>query len=1032
MKRFLLFGCLLVLRCLTCQAQQPNDMIIAGTLINNSTFLPVPNYPLVITADSLLPALNVLLNTDANGNFYFLVNNGSLAGQDINYRIETYGCNQSFSTQTGNGSGSIDSSFSSLNVCIGSSGPCSNGFNFYNNPYSPAPGLFVFTDTSNTSGTNFWQWEFSNGSSIAGTNESIINYMFPATGVFEVCLTTLHSDGCLQTSCDSVISGAPGSCLANVSVITDTANNSAVFTCEIIPGSTPQINSFTLYFGDGDSLHINSSLSPISLIHQYDTLGIYNATVSIINAAGCADFVNIIVDFNAIACLADFSFSQVSSPPGSVSFTNNSSPGAISYSWDFGDNTPADTATSPLHVYAASGTYNVCLTTTYPNGCFDIYCSIVNVSFTPSCLAQYTWFANTQAGPNGIQLQNLSSLPSGGTFSFNAGDGSPTFILPTQVYLYNYPTPGTYYACLTINGPNCTASYCDSIIVLSSGCTANLYASQIVDYTATFNSSFNPFITGDTITVEYDYGDGNQDTLEFYSNNITNPYSFQQAGTYQVCANMVSSSGCVALVCTTLTINPLCDAYFNYSVDNTGPSGTYVLEDSSFSPSIITNWTWNINGNPVAGTDSISYTFPNVGINNVCLTINTIDGCQDIYCDSILYSPVLGCDLLLDSLTVPFTLPGLTRVYFNYSPFINGETLTYEYNWGDGSSNSGVLGQTANALALHPYLPGNYNACLKVTNTAGCTDSICLNINYQPNQLALEIRLRDVLSNYLNDMTIYIMQYDSSDGKLTTIDTSWLSNSTNVYYKNLPFGNYLIKGDLDQSNSLSENYLPTYFGEHLYWNGGVLIHPAGVSTNLNSDYFPAYIDLISGIVPAGPGSISGFIHEDINNPSGPVLPGIDILLLSEQGVAIAHTKTNASGAYSFANLPFGSYYIYPELINHFTYPVKVVLNNAQSEAEQVNLGIDRDIIQQLKEGEGVEFAMYPNPAGNLVNIVTGKKTRYSSIGLYSAIGQLVLQQEVSVGEKFVSIDVSTLPAGLYWVKPEGSSPVRVEKLMISR
>jgi hypothetical protein len=66
----------------------------------------------------------------------------------------------------------------------------------------------------------------------------------------------------------------------------------------------------------------------------------------------------------------------------------------------------------------------------------------------------------------------------------------------------------------------------------------------------------------------------------------------------------------------------------------------------------------------------------------------------------------------------------------------------------------------------------------------------------------------------------------------------------------------------------------------------------------------------------------------------------------------------------------------------------------------------------LKEGEGIEFAMYPNPAGNLLNIVTGEKIRYSSIGLYSAIGQLVLQKEVSVGEKFVSIDVSTLPAGL--------------------
>lgn len=1032
MKRFLLFGCLLVLRCFTCQAQQPDDMILAGTLINNSTFLPVPNYPLVITTDSLVPALNVLLNTDANGNFSWLVPNGSIAGQDINYRIETYGCNQSFSTQTSNGSGSIDSTFSSLNVCIGSSGPCNNGFTFYNNPYSPSPGLFVFSDSSNTSNTNFWHWDFGNGNSQAGTDDSVATYMFPTTGVYEVCLTTLQTDGCLQTSCDSVVSGAPGSCIANVSVSTDTLNQTAVFTCEINPGSAPQINSFTLYFGDGDSLHINSSLSPISLIHQYDSLGVYNATVSIINAAGCADFVNISVDFNNIPCLADFSFAQVPSPPGAVAFTNNSSPGAVAYSWDFGDNTPADTATSPLHVYLASGTYNVCLTTTYPNGCVDIHCNIVNVSFTPSCLASYTWFANTQGGPNGIQIQNLSSLPSGGTYSFNAGDGSPTFILPTQVYLYNYPTPGTYYACITVNGPNCTASYCDSILVLSSGCTANLYASQIVEYTTTFNSSFNPFLTGDTLTVEYDYGDGNQDTLEFYSNNITNPYTFQQAGTYQVCANIVSTSGCVALVCTTLTINPLCDAYFNYSVNSAGPSGSYTLEDSSYSPAAVTAWSWNINGSLMSNADSLTYTFPTIGMNNVCLTIQTIDGCQDTHCDSVLYSPALGCEVLLDSLIVPSSLPGLTRVYFNYTPFINGEALSYEYNWGDGSIDTGVLGQAANALALHPYLPGNYNACLKITNSAGCSDSICLNINYQPDQLALEIRLRDVLSNYLNDMTIYIMEYDSADGKLNTIDTSWLSNNSNVYYKYLPFGSYLIKGALDPSNALSENYLPTYFGESIYWNGGVLIHPAGVSTNINNDFFPVFVDLATGIVPAGPGSISGFIHEEINNPLGAPVPGIDILLLSEQGVAIGHTKTDITGAYTFPNLPFGTYYIYPELINHFTYPVKVVLNIAQSEAENVNLGIDQEIIQQLKEYRSGNLSLFPNPADRQLTIMVEPAEGFSSLNLFSPQGKLLLQKAVGMGESLIQADVSNLPQGFYLLKLEGSKGARVEKLLIAR
>jgi PKD repeat protein len=1013
-------------------AQQPDDMIIAGTVINNSTFLPVPNYPVIIEADSLVPSLSTYLTTDASGNFQLLVPNGSLLGQNIQYSISTFGCNQNFTVQTDNNNGNTDSTFSQLTICVSASPSCNTGFSFYNNPYSPSPALFVFSDTSITSNNIFWQWNFGNGAIVEGTTDSIANYIFPTIGVHQVCLSTINTDGCLQTHCDSVISGAVGSCIATVTVATDTTNITASFTLDIVPVSLTQLTSYTIYFGDGDSLQVNSTISPLTLIHQYDSIGIYNATISIINAAGCADFVTTSVNFTSTSCLADFFSTQIPSPPGSVYYTNTSTPGAVLYEWDFGDNSPIDTATSPIHVYQFSGTYNVCLTATYPNGCTDTHCNIINVSFTPACFAQYTWFANTQAGPNGIQIQNLSTLPFGGTFSFNAGDGSPTFILPTQIYLYNYSLPGTYFACLTINGPNCTSSFCDSIIVLSSGCTGNLYASQITGYTATFNSTFNPFVAGDTLTVYYDYGDGNQDTLDFFSNNITNPYTFAQAGTYQICANMNSSSGCVALVCTTLTINPLCDAFFTYVANSDGPPGDYILEDSSSSPATITNWSWNLNGTLINGIDSLNFTFPNVGVNTACLTISTNDGCQGVYCDTIIYSPPVGCDVILDSLLVPSTLPGLIQVYYNYSPFILGETLNYEYQWGDGNTDSGILGQTPSALALHPYMPGYYPACIKISNSAGCVDSICFPIDYQPTQLALEIRLRDVQTNYLNDMTIYVMQYDSTSSLLVPIDTSLLSNSSDVYYKNLPFGSYLVKGSLDASNPLSNNYLPTYFGDNLYWNSGVLINPSGVMTNLNNNYFPVFIDMATGIVPAGPCSITGFIHEDINNPSGDPLAGIDVLLLSYQGVAIGHTKTNSAGAYSFANLPYGIYFVFPEVINHITYPVMVTLNIAQPQAENVNLGVDAQIIQSIAQEENNTPLFYPNPAQNLVHFYIDHQSPFSKVEIISTEGKLLHERLIQSGEKNLNLEVSGLSNGLYFIRFTEPNSVITEKLLISR
>ena len=50
-----------------------------------------------------------------------------------------------------------------------------------------------------------------------------------------------------------------------------------------------------------------------------------------------------------------------------VTFTNTSS-GAVSYSWDFGDGTIPDTATNPTHVFVGNGPYTVTLTVTSASG----------------------------------------------------------------------------------------------------------------------------------------------------------------------------------------------------------------------------------------------------------------------------------------------------------------------------------------------------------------------------------------------------------------------------------------------------------------------------------------------------------------------------------------------------------------------------------------------------------------------------------------------------------------------------------------
>lgn len=185
-------------------------------------------------------------------------------------------------------------------------------------------------------------------------------------------------------------------------------------------------------------------------------------------------------------CQAQFTHSTSAVNPMMVQFTNGSStsnwPGhSVVYDWYFGDGN-SSTVKDPVHTYAASGTYGVCMLVAMvdSNGqwsCYDSICATVVVGgIVPNplnCTASY-WVDSTSSNASGINIYNNSTPVASGSASvsymWDFGDGNSSTL---QYPSHQYASSGMYNVCLTIfvtdSGQTCTDTFCHTLGVDSLG-----------------------------------------------------------------------------------------------------------------------------------------------------------------------------------------------------------------------------------------------------------------------------------------------------------------------------------------------------------------------------------------------------------------------------------------------------------------------------------------------------------------------------------------------------------------------------------
>ncbi|MDO8366277.1 MAG: PKD domain-containing protein [Saprospiraceae bacterium] len=531
----------------------------------------------------------------------------------------------------------------------------------------------TFTNTS--TGATSYLWTFGDGDSSIVANPVHDYPAHDSIYVYQVILQAINACGTVNdTQLVTIVTDPQANFTAT------TTSGCAPLTVQFNNTSTPNATSFLWRFPGGTP---DSSILKNPVI-VYATPGTYSVTLIAINAAGRDTFTRtnyIVVNTTPVAGFTSAANGLT------VNFTNTTS-GATSYSWDFGDNSNSTDA-NPSHTYATDGTYTVILSAT--NTCGTVTkTQTVTVATTPT--AGFTASATSGCAPLTVQFTNTSSANST-NFDWQFPGGNPSSSTAQNPPSVEYALPGTYTVTLTASNSAGSSTF-TQVIVVNAGPTAN-FSSNVSVLTATFtNNSTNG------LAYNWDFGDG--------SNNSSDPnptHEYAADGTYTVVLTATNNCGSSTF---TQTVVITTEPGAGFSVSTTSGCAVLTVNFTDISSGNPVSWEWDFpGGTPSSSTEknpTVQYFTP--GVYDVTLVVTSIGGS-----------------------TSSFTQPGIITVNSapsaGFTSSVNDATVTFANTSVGATSYIWTFGDQSSSLEenpTHTYAnDGVYTVILIATNNCGST-----------------------------------------------------------------------------------------------------------------------------------------------------------------------------------------------------------------------------------------------------------------------------------------------------------------------
>lgn len=838
------------------------------------------------------------------------------------------------------------------------------------------------------------------------TGQNTQSISAPLSG--DYCVTVVDATNCAEAYCLQVTINT--TCSVSVSTI----QNGACLQAQ------PQgVAPFTYVWDDAS----------MGMTYCSNTPGIDSVCVVMTDANGCVATACGVID-NGTTCTAEIVDSTLAGGYYLLAFSNGTAP--FTYNWSTGETTEYIAPTT-------SGNY--CVSIVDNNNCVATVCEMIQITST-TCNVEIQ-------DSSGMFYWLIAEAEGTAPFTYTWSTGENTY--------YSIPQSSGTYCVTVVDANNCETTECMEV-TLPIDCSVVLSTFQNGVCLQANPQGVAPFT--------YQWSDGSTGTN--YCSNVQ--------GIDTVCVVLTDANGCTSTACGVIdnggTVNCNVNVYPSFSgngvsliANTTGVAPfTYNWSNGQTTPSITpsSTGTFQVTITDAFGcVSSSSYTLnctttsPNNGITvmidydstttggtifiasaaggygNYSYLWSTGETTVSIVASlgqqlSVTVTDGLGCSVTEAVYTC--STPTLELALDNNEIFAHatGGVAPYSYSWSTG--------ELAESITV-PSLSNTY--CVTVTDADGCTADGCLSVNFNNDIYgSLMLNPNTTPSTTLYEAIVYLIEYDPVAETLTAVDSAEFSstldslNSIQFYFQGVPEGDYLVKAALLPGSQGFADYLPTYYGDVLFWDDAT-----NVSIPQNNFIFLP-VNMIQGNNPGGPGFIGGLVSEGANlqasgsvetRDEGDPVANVSVLLLTANDEPVTHTLTDADGKFEFPNIAWGTYKVMVEMIG-LDQGEKQLTIDPNTPTANVEFDVNESFVTKTDElWNGGTLNIFPNPTKSQMTVEVDLKNKSNiQINVVNLLGKTIISrnENMGVGINTLSLDLSRLPSGVYFLNlTDGSGMV---------